>query len=83
MPLEDVTQTVRLLEIIWNMAHDGITIRSISGACDTPVRQIAMNYGIPQRTLENWSDGSRAPSEWQLPLLAYAVASDDLADTRR
>ena len=78
VPLDDAAQTMQLLERIWSMAHEALTIKTISDACGIAVRQIALNYHIPQRTLENWSNGSRAPSEWQLPLIAYAVVTDDL-----
>lgn len=65
-----------LLKAMWEMAHDGLTIKSIAAACDRSVRSIAMEYGISTRTLENWASGTNAPPEWVLPTLAYAVLSD-------
>lgn len=62
-----------LLPAIWSMAHDGLTIKAISAACELPVRQIALQLGLPQRTVENWASGVTAPPAWQLPLIAYAV----------
>lgn len=67
---------VALLESIYRMAHDGISVKAISGACGISVRQIAIQYGLPQRTLEDWAAGRRNPPAWQLPLIAYAVLSD-------
>lgn len=76
VPLDDVSAVIAMLKIIWAMAHDGLTIKSIAAACDRSVRSIAIQYGLPTRTLENWSEGRRTPPEWQLPLIAYAVLSD-------
>ena len=76
VPLDDVGKVVKLLTIIWDMGHAGLTIRSLSAACDISVRRIALQYGLPTRTVENWSSGDRTPPSWQLPLIAYAVTSD-------
>jgi DNA-binding transcriptional regulator YiaG len=74
------TEGAHMLPTIWRMAHDGLTIRSLSAACDISVRRIALQYGIPTRTVENWASGDRTPPEWQLPLIAYAVMSDSIGD---
>ena len=76
VPLDGVDEVIRLLTALWEMAHDGLTIKSISATCDISVRQIAMRYGMPTRTVENWSSGTTEPPVWQLPLIAYAVLSD-------
>ena len=76
VPLDDVEAVIKLLTIIWDMGHAGLTIRSLSAACDISVRRIALQYGLPTRTVENWSSGDRTPPAWQLPLIAYAVISD-------
>lgn len=76
VPLDDMGNVVKLIETIYTLGHDGLTIKRISDVIGIPVRQIAIRYGIPQRTLENWSAGSRIPSDWQLALVAYAVLSD-------
>lgn len=76
VPMDDVGKVVKLLTIIWDMGHAGLTIRSLSAACDLSVRRIAMQYGLSTRTVENWSSGDRTPPSWQLPLIAYAVISD-------
>lgn len=76
VPLDDVTNTIRILTAIWEIARDGMTIKSVSVACDISVRQIAMRYGLPTRTVEDWAAGRRKPPEWQIPLIAYAVLSD-------
>ena len=76
VPLDDVGKVVKLLTIIWDMGHAGLTIRSLSAACDISVRRIALQYGLATRTVENWSSGDRTPPSWHLPLIAYAVTSD-------
>lgn len=80
VPLDNVEDVIRVLTLIWTMGHDGLTIKSISAACEISVRQISLRYGLPTRTVENWASGDRTPSEWQLPLIAYAVLSDYLAE---
>lgn len=77
VPLEDVDETIRLLTTVWNMSHDGLTVKSIAAACGISVRQIAIRYGLPTRTVENWASSERTPPTWQLPLIAYAVLSDE------
>lgn len=78
VPLDDATEVIRCLTSIWEMGHEGLTIRSISAACNISARQIALQYGLPTRTVENWCSGDRTPPEWQLPLIAYAVMSDSI-----
>lgn len=78
--LEDVEDTIRLLTVLWEMCHAGLTIKSIASACDISVRQIALRYGLPTRTVENWAGGKTEPPVWQLPLIAYAVVSDYIAE---
>lgn len=80
VPLNDVQQTLRLLETIWAMAHEGLTIKSIAAACGRSVRSLSRDYGLPTRTLEAWAANDRTPPAWQLPLIAYAVLSDHLTD---
>lgn len=43
---------------------------------------LSRDYGLPTRTLEDWSANRRTPPAWQLPLVAYAVLSDYLAARR-
>ena len=76
VPLEDVNDIIKVLTILWEMGRPGLTIKSISAACDIPVRQIALQYGLPTRTVENWAGSKTTPPVWQLPLIAYAVMSD-------
>lgn len=80
--LRDVTEVMRILDAIWTMGHDGLTIKSVSEACEISMRQIAIKYGLPTRTVESWSSGERKPPKWQLPLIAYAVLSDAFADKK-
>ena len=80
VPLDDVGKVVKLLTMIWDVGHAGLTIKSLSAACDISVRRIALQYGLPTRTVENWASGDRTPPEWQLPLIAYAVLSDSIGN---
>lgn len=80
VPLDDVDEAIKMLTIIWHMGHTGLTIKSLSAACDVSVRRIALQYGLPTRTVENWASGDRTPPEWQLPLIAYAVLSDYMSE---
>lgn len=76
VPLDDVGDVIQLLTTIWTMAREGLTIKSISASCDISMRQIALQYGLPTRTVEDWAARRRTPPEWQLPLIAYTVLSD-------
>lgn len=76
VPLDDADEIIRLLGRLWDMAHDGLTIKSIASVCDTSVRQIGIKYGIPRRTIGDWATETREPPTWQLPLIAYAALSD-------
>lgn len=78
VPLDDVEDVLRLLRLTWALGHDGLTIRKIAEVCDISMRWLAMEYGIPTRTVESWAAGVRNPPEWQLPLIAYAALSDHL-----
>lgn len=68
--------TLPLLEKIYTAARDGMTIRSIADAAGLSLRKLAMTYGLPLRTVQDWAAGVRNPPAWQLPLIAYAVLSD-------
>lgn len=76
VPMDDVDDVIQLLTTIWEMGKDGLTVKSITGAVDVSMRQLAMIYGLPYRTVQDWSAGARKPPEWQLPLIAFAVLSD-------
>lgn len=75
VPIDDPDEVIRFLTVMWEMAHDGLTIKSIAATCDTSVRQIGIQMGMPRRTVGNWSAGTAAPPAWLLPLIAYAAAS--------
>lgn len=64
-----------LLPIIHQMGQGYLTIRSIAQACGLSVRRLGHELGISYTTTSKWSDGSRSPSPWQLPLIAYAAIS--------
>lgn len=80
VPLDDADDVLRLMRATWAMGHEGLTIRKIAETCDRSMRSIAMDYGLPYRTVQNWAGGVNRPPECQLPLIAYAVLSDYLAD---
>lgn len=80
VPLDDVQQVLRLLETIWAMGHEGLTIKRIAAVRGRSARSLSRDYGLPTRTLEDWAAGRRTPPTWQLPLIAYAVLSDSLKD---
>lgn len=71
----DESAVVQLMTMIWAI-RGGMTIKAIAQEAGTSVRRFGMTYGIPVRTLENWSSGVNRPSEWLLPLIAYAVIAD-------
>ena len=62
-------------ESTFSCRRGDLTIRSIAQACGLSMRRLAMDLGIPTRTMEDWAAGSRIPSPWQLPLIAYAALS--------
>lgn len=72
-------QDVAMLGDIYSLGHEGLSIRRIAEAACISLRRMAMTYGLPTRTVENWASGDRTPPEWQLPLIAYAVISDKAA----
>ena len=80
VPADSADEAIRLLTAIWDMSHNGLSIKSIASACEMPVRRIALTLDIPVRTVEDWSSGVRNPSPWQLPLIAYAVLSDYMGE---
>lgn len=69
-------EALPLLEPIYRMSHDGLTIKSIADSVGLSLRQLAIRYGLPYRTVQDWGAGLRNPPAWQLPLIAYAVLSD-------
>lgn len=75
VPLDDVDQVIDLLGLIYEIGRD-LSIKNIAASCGVSVRRLAMSYGIPTRTLENWASGVSLPPQWQLPLIAYAALSD-------
>lgn len=77
---ENVEKTIAMLKAMWEMAHDGLTIKSIAAACDRSMRSIGIEYAIPQRTIEDWSAGRSKPADYLLDALAYAVLSDYVED---
>ena len=75
VPLDDINQVIDLLGLIYEIGRD-LSIKNIAASFGVSVRCLAMSYGIPTRTLENWASGVSRPPQWQLPLIAYAAVSD-------
>lgn len=80
VPLDDVTEVINILTTIWSLGNGQLTIGSIAAIAGTSLRQLALTYGLPYRTVQDWSAGARKPPEWQLPLIAYAVLSDHMSE---
>lgn len=80
VPLTNLGTTLLLLKAIYDIGHDGLTVRKLCKVCLPSRRQLAMRYGIPIRSVENWAAGLNSMPAWQLPMLAYAVVSDYIGD---
>lgn len=78
VPMDDGGDVIRTLSYIWEMGRVGLTIKSIATACGISVRRIAIEFGLPIRTVENWASGTTTPPVWQLPLIAYATLSNTI-----
>ena len=75
VPLDDINQVIDLLGLIYEIGCD-LSIKTIASTCGISVRRLAMSFGIPTRTVENWASCAARPPLWQLPLIAYAAISD-------
>ena len=64
-------ERIEALGAIWDAAHR--SIKDIAALAGTSVRQIGLRYGIPRRTIENWSVGISDPPTWTLLLLQQAL----------
>lgn len=58
------TAEARIAEItqIWTAAHR--SIKDIAKDAGLSQRKLAEKFGIPYRTMENWSSGERTPPEY-------------------
>lgn len=52
-----MAERVSQLQAIYTAAHR--SVKDIARESGMSVRQIALHFGIPQRTVENWSAGTR------------------------
>ncbi len=50
-----------------------MTINDIAAAAGLSLRQLAIQTGIPYRTVQNWAEGQRQPPPYLLPLIAYRL----------
>lgn len=80
VPVDSAEEAICILNAVWTMAHDGLTIRSIAAACEMPIRHLAIAIDLPVRTVENWASEVRKPPRWQLPLISYAVLSEYMGE---
>lgn len=80
VPLANVGTAMLLLKTIYDIGHDGLTVRRLCEVCLPSRRQLAMRYNIPTRSVENWAAETSSMPAWQLPVLAYAVVSDYIGD---
>lgn len=76
--VEPVEAVIKLLEIIWELGHDGLNIDRILKINAASLMNMSQEYKIPYRTLQGWRRAERNPPEWLLPMIAYAVLSDTL-----
>lgn len=71
-PSSPITQDrIDLLSAIYTAAHR--SIKDISAAAGINNRQLADRFAIPQRTLENWSSGSRQCPTYLLLMMQEAL----------
>lgn len=75
--VEPVEAAIKLLEIIWQLGHDGLSMDSILKTNHATMRDLSQGYKIPYRTIQNWKAGVRNPPEWLLPMVAYAILNDE------
>lgn len=80
VPLTNVGTAMLLLKTIYDIGHDGLTVRRLCEVCLPSQRQLAVRYYIPSRTVEDWCAGHRDPTGSTLLFLAYAVVSDYIGD---
>ncbi len=50
-----------------------MTIREIAAAAGLSLRQLAIQTGIPYRTVQGWAEGQRQPPPYLLTLIAYRM----------
>lgn len=68
---DEAENITRHPDAIFTMAHGGFrAVRELSGYT---IKAFAFRYGIPIRTVENWSMGARECPEYVWRLIAYAV----------
>lgn len=67
----DRSDTVRIAGVLWDIHAGGIS--AIKEHSKMSGRKIALTYGIPTRTMEDWGRGVRTPPDYVLLLLAHAV----------
>lgn len=73
----DADAAIELLTTIWSLGHDGLSMDSILKTNHATMRDLSREYKIPYRTIQNWKAGVRNPPEWLLPMIAYAILSDE------
>lgn len=64
-----------LLADVWRL-HENHTYRTVVEISGTSNRQIAVRYGIPIRTTENWHIGKREIAPYLLDLIAADILTE-------
>ena len=50
-----------------------MTINDILAESRLTQAELSRRFGIPLRTVQNWAEGTRQPSEWVVKLIAAAL----------
>ena len=68
-------KAVSALQIIWDL-RENYNFAAIRKASGLTQKSFSVAYGIPLRTIEDWSTGSRTPPPYLLDLLAADIISN-------
>ena len=53
-----------------------MSINEILTAANISQSELSRRFGIPLRTVQNWAEGKREPSDWVVRLIDAALKSD-------
>lgn len=74
--LESVDNAVAVWErsdsvsrLVYGTASDSMTVKDIAAAAGMSCRKLAERFGIPYRTMEDWSSGKRVPPDYLLAMM--------------
>lgn len=57
-----------------------MTVKEIANAAGMSVRQLAIRFGIPQRTIEQWASGARTPPDYVLRMMEEIIKKEEPHD---